>query len=189
MYYNSYIPLSFRPTVGAHLAAWLNETPQGKGASNSHRRIVELHELLKAAFLAKRDLRSEINGRLKRYAGYARLIGGPPFTRFYFGSIQPQTKGHVVPVLLDVSQRLGKATSSIPFDERDAASSLIKMAEEGTLQLLRRCEHCKGWFFSRRKIQRFCKRECQQKSFKTSEEWKKSRREYMRNYRKHPKNQ
>ena len=63
-----------------------------------------------------------------------------------------------------------------------AVHSMMELAEEGLLHRVRRCRACKRWFFARFRHQDFCSQACQQKHYRSSDEWKAHRREYMRKH-------
>ncbi len=67
--------------------------------------------------------------------------------------------------------------------EEDALQSLLSLACQGYLQRVRRCLQCGRWFFARFSTKKFCRTECQQSYFRSSQEWKAHRREYMRKNR------
>jgi len=70
----------------------------------------------------------------------------------------------------------------VPFGEADAVSSALRLAEEGYLDRLHKC-NCGKWFYSRFITQRFCRMRCQQRDFRKTKESLAQRREYMRVYR------
>lgn len=76
----------------------------------------------------------------------------------------------------------GSNVDDIPFGESDAMSSLLRLAEQGRLNRLRKCA-CGQWFYARFNHQRFCAQPCQQRDFRTTDEFRAYRRKYMRTYR------
>jgi hypothetical protein len=64
----------------------------------------------------------------------------------------------------------------------EALELILKLTQVGDLTRLRRCTQCRNWLFARFRHQTFCSTKCQQKNFTQTEEWKKHRRRYMRNY-------
>jgi endogenous inhibitor of DNA gyrase (YacG/DUF329 family) len=67
-----------------------------------------------------------------------------------------------------------------------ALTCLIALAEEGTLDRMRKCPECSKWLYARFSHQRFCSTKCQQAHYWASPEWKAHRREWMRDYRRNP---
>lgn len=71
--------------------------------------------------------------------------------------------------------------------EAQAAFYVSKLTELGLVDRIRSCGWCTTWFFAKFRHQRFCKKECQQKAYAVTPEWRSHRRDYMRNYRReHP---
>jgi hypothetical protein len=76
----------------------------------------------------------------------------------------------------------GGNDDDIPFGEGDAVSSVLRLAELGQLNQLRKCA-CGNWFYARFRHQKFCATPCQQKDFRRTEEFRQKRRKYMREHR------
>ena len=77
-----------------------------------------------------------------------------------------------------------------PASRRDLArtqafSSCIELARQGLLQRIKPCARkgCAKRFFARFAHQQFCSSKCQRAEIRSTEEWKKSRREYMKRLR------
>jgi hypothetical protein len=71
--------------------------------------------------------------------------------------------------------------------EAQAAVYVSKLVEIGLVDRIRSCGWCTTWFFARFKHQRFCMKECQQKAYAVTPDWRMHRRNYMREYRReHP---
>jgi len=64
-----------------------------------------------------------------------------------------------------------------------ALLNMIRLFEQGLIHRVRRCLKCKKWFYARFRHQQFCSTRCQQSHYRSSEEWKAYRREWMRQYR------
>lgn len=75
-----------------------------------------------------------------------------------------------------------KPAAISPSEER-AAMYLARLSELGLLGRVRSCGWCTSWFFAKFRHQNYCKQACQQKAYAVSPEWRKHRREYMRDYR------
>jgi len=72
----------------------------------------------------------------------------------------------------------------IPVSEGDVVLRLFRLGEEGYFDHLGRCRFCSKWLYARFKHQQYCSVKCQMNAYKSSEEWKRHRREYMRKHRK-----
>ena len=64
-----------------------------------------------------------------------------------------------------------------------AALAALHLAEDNLLDRVRQCLRCSKWFYARVRHQRNCSTVCQQSYYRSAEEWKAHRREYMRRYR------
>jgi hypothetical protein len=62
----------------------------------------------------------------------------------------------------------------------EALEMILKLTQLGDLTRLRRCTHCQKWLFARFRHQDFCSKQCQQKNYTQTDEWKEHRRRYMR---------
>lgn len=71
------------------------------------------------------------------------------------------------------------------INETNAVLTLIGLARMGLLNRVRRCENeaCERWFFAKPRHKRFCTTECQQKTFRSTETFKRYRRDWMRQQR------
>jgi len=83
---------------------------------------------------------------------------------------------------LNIGILAGGNYDEIPFDEGDAIWSLLRLFEEGRLHRLRKCA-CGKWFYGRFSHQAFCANPCQQRDFRKTDEFRRKRRKYMREYR------
>ncbi len=59
----------------------------------------------------------------------------------------------------------------------------LRLLSEDLLPITSPCPHCKKYFFKRTKKQTFCSQRCQIAHYKSSDEWRAHRREYMRGHR------
>ncbi len=59
---------------------------------------------------------------------------------------------------------------------------VLQLIEQGATLKIRKCKQCSSWFFARFPPQEFCKTSCRVKHFTGTEEFKKKRRDYMRDY-------
>jgi hypothetical protein len=67
-----------------------------------------------------------------------------------------------------------------------AIVKLLHLADKGLIDRVRKCawqECAQGWFFARFSHQECCSGRCQQNRIRSTEEWKKQRREYMQRSR------
>jgi hypothetical protein len=109
--------------------------------------------------------------------------------RTYLASIVRKSKLAVAPVLgvvapdrWEVDWRLvGKMPPMLGL----AIVKLLHLADKGLIGRVRKCakEPCGKWFYAKFEHQRFHSMRCQQETFKTSPEWKRQRREYMKRLR------
>ena len=64
-----------------------------------------------------------------------------------------------------------------------AIRCLIHLAEEGSMDRMRRCKRCRKWLYAKFRHQQFCSAKCQESHYKNSDAWRAHRRESMRNNR------
>jgi len=69
------------------------------------------------------------------------------------------------------------------LSEGVALHLILDFARAGYLNRFRRCSRCGKWLYAKFRHQAFCSTECQQKHYSKSEDWRRKRREYMRQYR------
>jgi hypothetical protein len=74
-----------------------------------------------------------------------------------------------------------KAERHLRMDATEALETILRITQIGDLARLRHCAQCQNWLFARFTHQTFCSMKCQQKNYTQTEQWKKHRREYMRN--------
>ena len=72
------------------------------------------------------------------------------------------------------------------WGEADALNALIALGQRGYVTHLRQCL-CNKWFYARFAPQHCCSAKCRQKLCQQSNDYKRRRREYMRNYRRREK--
>src|SRR5207302_1420361 len=73
--------------------------------------------------------------------------------------------------------------AEIDHDEWQAARSILRLAENGLIDRIRRCAHCsKKWLFARVPKQIHCSVECQQAHFRSNPGFKAKRRKYALKY-------
>lgn len=109
--------------------------------------------------IARIPLLREINQMLRRYAYRLRIHDS-----------------------LETQMVESKPSAVLPSEER-AAMYMVRLSELGLLGRVRPCGWCTSWFFAKYDHQKFCKAKCQQQAYAVSPQWKKHRREYMREYR------
>ncbi len=63
--------------------------------------------------------------------------------------------------------------------------AILELVRLGLIERLRRCANapCNQWLYASYKRQRFCSQACREKSFRSTDEGRRKRREYMRLYR------
>jgi hypothetical protein len=179
-----------------HLIDWLNENRsrrKGQKLSKMLESIRRATDLKKEAFrnieagitpdvaagnhLA--DLLDEVNESLISYKVVPQFA--PPYGpgRWWHGVWAPVRVGSIkFPVRGSRRKRIQRA-----IDECDAAIALVTLTANNRLDRVRQCRECGSWFFVSRPHQRFDRKECQQKNFRSTPEFKEARREYMRRYR------
>jgi hypothetical protein len=76
-----------------------------------------------------------------------------------------------------------------PFDsvEECALDLLLEEQKKGNISRFRRCDRCEKWFYAVTHHQRFCVEGCRKQYASRSDEYKRKRRSYMRDYRKREK--
>ena len=190
------------PEVGDDLLAWAS-TSRSEGSERINRileLIVDLEELSlkkgdkeehtfgwhgkvftakvnmgRGSYPKKSDrevqLASELNHRLLRYQlspYYWMTLGDYPIIGWWSRKNRPRSEDD--------------PTEEESFTEDDAIIAIVDLAREGLLNRIRRC-HCKDWFFASNAHQKFCCTRCQQKYFRSSEDYKAGRRAYMKTLR------
>lgn len=117
------------------------------------------------------QLAEELNLRLLRYKvspWYWMTLGNYPIFGWWSGKNRPKDEED--------------PTEDAWFTEADAIVAIVDLARAGLLCKIRRC-HCGDWFFARFVHQKFCCVRCQQKYYRSSEDYKSMRRLYMKNLR------
>jgi hypothetical protein len=69
------------------------------------------------------------------------------------------------------------------YTEEDAIICIVELAREGLFDHLRKCLFCEDWYFASFAHQKFCDTLCQQKHYRSSSEYKETRRAYMKELR------
>lgn len=67
--------------------------------------------------------------------------------------------------------------------EPRAVLLLLELARSRYVSRVRPCQQCETWFYARLPQAKFCSRACQQSHFRTSEDFKNHKKEYMRKLR------
>lgn len=70
------------------------------------------------------------------------------------------------------------------MDEPGAIQKMLALSRNGYLDRVRKCVACEQWFYARFSHAKFCSRGCQQRYFRSSEEFKEHKKQYMRTLRK-----
>jgi hypothetical protein len=118
---------------------------------------------------------NRLNTLLKRYSGRRKLVG-----------IDETSKS-----LVRVVSRRSLHKTTTDWDNRDeqgewdAVETVTELAAQGRIGKLQRCAHCKRWLFKRFTHHTCCSGgKCRERKYRSSEKWKKHRREWQReNYR------
>ena len=161
------------------LTRWLNvESPPelGKNTAVSRRRVCDLicniHNMLRAIAQApSSDLFNHPTRRMERLQQElnARLSEYPTTVMFSFD------KGRTWEF------EDGAIAGKYPDGESLAVHSLIRLAQAQLFYRIRWCE-CGRWFVARFAHQHFCSQRCRKRHHEQSDEYKASRRDYMRRY-------
>jgi hypothetical protein len=90
--------------------------------------------------------------------------------------------GRIAPGSWEVDWKL---VGKMPPSPGLAFTKLLHLASRGLLDRVRQCpwEECGKWFFARFVHQECCSTRCQQKLVRSTEKWKKHKREYMQRLR------
>jgi hypothetical protein len=70
------------------------------------------------------------------------------------------------------------------MDEPGAIQRMLALSRSGYLDRVRTCVACEQWFYARFSHAKFCSQACQQRYFRSSEEFKEHKKRYMRTLRK-----
>lgn len=70
------------------------------------------------------------------------------------------------------------------MDEPGAIQKMLALSRNSYLDRVRTCVACEQWFYAKFSHAKFCSRACQQRHFRTSEEFKEHKKRYMRGLRK-----
>jgi hypothetical protein len=116
-------------------------------------------ELTKAERIVRIPLLRETNNMLRRYVYRLRIDDS-----------------------LETQMVEARPPAVVPSEER-AAMYMVRLSELGLLRRVKPCRWCTLWFFAKFSHQIHCKKECQQKAYAVSPEWRRHRRDYMRKYR------
>lgn len=184
----------------APLIAWLNDARNAPQGRKSHLRLSKLRDLLLDASKLSSFYQAQKSGPSREHPAF--VIGAETLReqingvlRYY--KLQPSVRelrlsAHRWFIGWDV-QRNGTFETTIPargvpglnfrFGEADAVMRLIELSQNGYLDRVRTCRQCGNWFYAKFAHGRFCKVSCQQESFRTSEDFRRKRREYMREQR------
>jgi hypothetical protein len=154
----------------APLLQWLNR--KGRPANDPVEKLVRLARNLgdaRALVLGRdhaEEIRATVSGTVRRFK-----VGVAPVV----GSVTPGT--------WEVDWKL--TGNKMPPLQGLALIRLLHTASHGLLDRIRECEwhECKKWFFARFSHQECCSAIHQQKRVRSTEQWKKQKREYMQRLR------
>lgn len=174
---------------GSLLVDWLNQRKR----TSDHARIERLLENLAVLFTFKAEGSPEgIAALLQEFRGF---FGLPRKTvvamRQAAKEVQKELARYRMRPVLRSLERGTKATEqSLEFDWDPgnapagvAVLWIMSLGGLGLVQRVRRCKHCKRWFYGTISTQTFCSTKCQQADYKSSPAWHQHRKEYMRRYR------
>ena len=189
-------------TLANSLIAWLNNAREKPRARKSYERISKLRDLLLAAsqlsvgykaagsraeveeypafVIAAEELLEQMNDVLRFYKLQTCVRELRLSAHRWFIGWNAQGRGTFETTIpLDGVRGVG-----LRFGEADALMRLIELSQSGYLDRVRTCRQCENWFYAKVAHGRFCQVSCQQDNFRTSEEFRGKRREYMRRQRK-----
>jgi hypothetical protein len=120
--------------------------------------------------------RDHINSLLRRYSGRTMLVG-----------INNKSLAKIVGRHGSGMQIGGTFDVRDELKEWDSIQAVIRLAADGHLGKVQRCEYCKRWLYKRFKHQTCCSDgKCRQNKYRSSPEWKEHRRKWQRaNYQTH----
>lgn len=107
----------------------------------------------------------------------------------YLGQLVRRSRFAVAPVLKSATPRQWgikwQLVGKMDPEQGLALTKLLHLAEQGLIGRVRKCakSSCEIWFYAKFEHQRCNSMRCQRETFKTSPEWKRQRREYMKRLR------
>ena len=158
------------------LVQWLNANPGKRGE-----RLSRLLRILRDLRVLEQESRSDTWDYRDLLLQFAEVISDYHLTpKLVVLPAEEMWQIKWTPVRRNATKRPGRRKR---FEEGDGLMALIDLGKSGLATRVRQCRHCNKWFYARVEHGRFCRRECQQEYFRHSEEFKLTRREYMRRYR------
>src|SRR5713226_8485833 len=143
--------------------------------------LMESDENYRRLFREAYAIADRLNGLLLRYrvtpSVEPRLGEGGVYVRW---TATKSSKGSVVPIQ-------SFAVTEPPerdMDEPSAIQRMLALSRNRYLDRVRTCLACEQWFYARFSHAKFCSRACQQRYFRSSEEFKEHKKRYMRTLRK-----
>jgi hypothetical protein len=121
--------------------------------------------------------RDHINSLLKRYSGCTTLVGIET-DKSLVKVVGPHGSGPQIGDAFEIRDERA---------EWDSIGAVVRLATDGHLGKVQRCEYCKRWLYKRFRTQTCCSGgKCRQNKYRSSPEWKEHRRKWQRaNYQTH----
>ena len=148
------------------LCEWLNRKKKDRGTPDPVEKLILLNEQLNTPL---RDVAGEIRSLVARVVSKYAVASAP-------------VVGDISVHGWEVSWRV---VGRLPMAQGLALLRVVQLAEKGMLSHVRRCgwKECNKWFFQKVSHQNFHSNHCQQRANKSTEQWKKKHREYMKQMR------
>lgn len=151
-------------------------------AGRPHGRAAILADANAAAELGKlqeqfRTRHNALNQVLSRYTYIPALAYSPDFSAWRFNTVpKHRTAGQEI--------ELSDGVMTIRVTESSVIAALARLAASRELNKVRLCEQCgKRWIVSLREMDKFCKSDCREASYKKSPEFKNRKAANQRRYR------
>jgi len=169
------------------LLQWLNQDPTlpadsyGRSTLASRRRVISLlHDILALIAMLRDAAEADPDRDFS--------ISTPPEVKQALKRIQDVISDYSTKPRVHLfgerreSLRFGDITTSgRPTGERIAVESIMDLADNGVLPLIRQCA-CESWFRAKRTDQTACSTKCRHRKYEQTESFKAMRRKYMREY-------
>jgi len=143
--------------------------------------LMESDENYKRLFTDAYAIADRLNDLLLRYkltpSVEPRLGEGGVYVRW---TTTKSSKGAAVPI----QSFAATEPPERDMDEPCAIQRMLALSRNAYLDRVRTCIACQQWFYARFSHSKFCRRACQQRYFRSSEEFKEHKKQYMRALRK-----
>jgi hypothetical protein len=168
---------------GRRLAEWLNQNRSTLAAQRIEGYMAILGNLSNIGPTLSGNPATQELGKL---VSFLRRAGKSKFkiAERVWKSLAPSPVRTHVEIMWVGSGPKRRPVAVLAADDEEGAQILkiLSLSQKGVLDRVRMCRCCETWFFRRFHHQRYCQTNCQQKHYRSSEEWKASWREYQRDY-------